>query len=92
MCTELGPGRPELEEFVIEKGGITLCNIQDNEGCSEKETEFITKWKAQSTEAASKELARLQKMSSGKMKPELITWLKQRVAILKQFAPAKEEL
>jgi len=93
MCDELGD-EEYMQAYVEEIGGASLCSAADNAGCSEKETEFIAKCKAKAPEDLTKDLARLQGMAAGSMKPELKKWLKQRIAVLKQLAPAaaKSEL
>jgi len=61
------------------------CLLDNTEGCSDKEKEFMEKWKGKPTEEVTKQLDRLKGMSSGSMKPELKKWLNQRVSILKQL-------
>lgn len=92
MCTELGPGKPHLENAILELGGTSLCNIDTKAGCSEKETSFIAKWvaKAASTEELDKQITRLEKMSGSSMKADLATWLSQRLAIFKQLRKAAD--
>lgn len=96
MCDELGDEK-YMEEFVMEAGGVNGCAL-DGEGCSEKEKKYLAKWRDSKTaEDVAAQLTRLQGMSAGKMKPELMKWIKQRVGILKQLAeadaaPGHEEL
>lgn len=85
MCDELGDEK-YMEEYVMEMGGVYACSIADLEGCSEKEKKYITKLKSSTEEYRTAQLTRLEGMSSGKMKPELMKWIKQRVSVLKQFA------
>jgi len=61
------------------------CLLDDPSGCTEKESEFMTKWKGKPAEEIKAQLERLNKMSSGSMKPDLKKWLTQRLAILKQM-------
>jgi protein disulfide-isomerase A6 len=61
------------------------CSVKDTSGCSEKETKFMENFKAKDGAAVSKELARLQGMKAGSMKPDLKQWLVQRINILKQL-------
>jgi len=96
MCDELGD-EEYMEAYVVEQGGVTLCSIQDGEGCSAKENKYIKNWKEKSAEDVDKQVTRLEGMSAKKMKPSLMKWIKQRIAILKQYqeshaAPAHEEL
>jgi len=61
------------------------CLLDNTDGCSDKEKEFMEKWKAKGKEDVAKQLERLQSMSSGSMKPDLKKWLMQRLSILKQL-------
>jgi len=85
MCDELGDEK-YMEEYVMEQGGVYACAIADGEGCSEKEKKYIAKLKSSTDEYRSKQLTRLNNMKAGKMKPELMKWIKQRIGILVQFA------
>uniref|UniRef100_A0A7S2SMY5 Thioredoxin domain-containing protein n=1 Tax=Mucochytrium quahogii TaxID=96639 RepID=A0A7S2SMY5_9STRA len=72
-----------LEKFVkdtLEKP----CQVADPSTCTEKEQKFITKVQAWASDKRAKEIERLEKMKSGSMKPELKSWLLQRIHILKQ--------
>lgn len=87
MCTELGPGKPHLEDAILELGKTSLCNIDTKAGCSEKETKFIDTWKAKdsSVDDLDKQIKRLEGMSGKSMKADLAAWLGQRLAIFKQL-------
>jgi len=90
MCTELGPGKPYLEDYIIEYSGTSLCSIKTEEGCTEKEKTFIATWKkklADGTPAANVEqqITRLEGMTGSSMKAELMQWVRQRLAIFKQL-------
>jgi len=85
MCDELGD-ETYMEEYVMEMGGVYACSIIDLGGCSEKEKRYITKLQSSTEEYRAAQLIRLNGMLSGKMKPELMNWIKQRLSILKQFA------
>lgn len=97
MCDELGDEK-YMEEYVMEMGGVHGCAVDDGEGCSEKEMKYLTKWRDSKTaEDRTAQLTRLQGMIAGKMKPELMKWIKQRIGILEQLieadgAPSHEEL
>jgi len=60
------------------------CRVADPSACSEKEKAFIAKMK-KTPDVWKKQIARLDKMKSGQMKPELKIWLLQRLNILKQL-------
>jgi hypothetical protein len=88
MCDVFGK-EEHMQAYVEEMGMTSLCKASDGAGCSDREKEFIAKWKAQEGVAA--QLERLEGMSGGKMKPDLKKWLSQRIAILKQLN-TKDEL
>lgn len=90
MCEELGDDE-YMQAYVEEAGKTSLCKAEDGEGCSEKELEFLGKWKEAEKPEVVKQLTRLQGMNGKSMKPELAKWLGQRMSILKQLAP-KDEL
>ena len=74
-----------LKEFVSENLEVK-CLLDNTEGCSDKEKEFMGKWKEKSADDVKAQLTRLQGMASGKMTPDLKKWLNQRMSILKQMA------
>lgn len=85
MCDELGD-EEYMEAYVMEQGGVFPCSVENGEGCSEKEKKYLKKWKESKTiEDVSNQLLRLEGMLSGKMKPSLLKWIKQRVGILRQL-------
>lgn len=92
MCDELGPKNDYMQQLVEEYA--TLCNVNDTStGCSDKQKEFITKWKGKPLEEIKKQLSRLEGMKGGAMKPEALQWLKQRAGIFKQLSKtASDEL
>ena len=92
MCTELGPGKPYLQEYIETAGTTALCSVATSDGCNDRQRKYVEKMKAAGADGVAKQLARLGKMSGGAMKPELQLWLAQRIGILRQLAPAKEEL
>lgn len=94
MCDVFG-SVDNMQKYVEELGATSLCSIVDGAGCTDKEQDFITKWKDKPAGEVPAQLTRLEGMKGNKMKPELATWLGQRIAILKQFAKSaetKEEL
>lgn len=88
MCDAFGK-EENMQAYVEEMGMTSLCKVSDGAGCSEREQEFIKKWKGQ--EGIAGQLERLQGMAGNKMKPDLQKWLSQRIAILKQLG-LKDEL
>lgn len=90
MCDAFGK-EENMQAYVEELGMTSLCKVGDGAGCTDKEKEFIAKWKG--AEGIEAQLTRLQGMTGSSMKPELKKWLGQRLNILKQLAAApKEEL
>ena len=73
-----------LKEFVSENLEVK-CLLDNTEGCSDKEKEFMGKWKAKDKADATAQLERLSKMVSGTMAPDLKKWVAQRINILKQI-------
>ena len=73
-----------LKKFVEDNLEVK-CLLDNTEGCSDKEKEFMGKWKAKDKAEITAQLERLKGMSSGSMKPDLKKWLMQRMSILKQL-------
>jgi len=73
-----------LKKFVAETLEVK-CLLDDDSGCSDKEKEFMGKWKDKPKDEAVSQLERLTKMSSGTMAPDLKKWVAQRMGILKQI-------
>jgi len=90
MCDELGPKHDYMQQYVEEQGGTSLCSVKNTEaGCSDKQKTFIEKWSGKPMDEISKQLDRLSGMvdkGSDSMKPEALTWAKQRLNIFKQLA------
>lgn len=83
-----------LQKFVKDTLEVQ-CDISDQEGCTEKEKDFIAKIKGRGQEYFQKQKTRLEGMSKKSMKAELKQWVVQRLNIFKQLVeapPAKEEL
>ena len=73
-----------LKKFVADNLEVK-CLLSDDTGCTDKEKEFMGKWKGKPADDIKKQLDRLQGMAGGSMKPDLKKWLTQRLAILKQL-------
>lgn len=84
MCTELG-NMDYMQAYVEEAGGTSLCDVATKSGCSEKEAEYIDQWASKPQEEQQSQQERLVKMKGGKMKPSLLKWINQRLAVLKQL-------
>jgi len=95
MCDELGPKEEYMAMHIEEAGGTSLCNVNTEQGCSEQQKTFIGKWKDKGKDDFQKQIDRLAGMvdkDGSSMKPEALTWAKQRLAIVKQFHKGKDEL
>jgi protein disulfide-isomerase A6 len=77
----------DLKAFVSDSLEVK-CLLADTAGCSEKETEFLGKWKDKPKADVTSQYERLEKMMAGKMTPDLKKWLVQRMNILKQLKEA----
>lgn len=95
MCTELGNDK-YMNEYITEAGATSLCDVATGGECNDKENDFISKWRAKSSEEIAGQLTRLRGMLGSSMKPELKSWLGQRLNVLTQLQLAasspKEEL
>lgn len=97
MCDELGPGQEYMQQFVEDAGGVSQCDVKKTDtGCSDKQKKFIEKWNGKPAEDISKQLERLKGMvdkDGGSMKPDALSWAKQRLNVFKQLsAGGKDEL
>jgi len=98
MCDELGPKHDYMHLHIEEAGGTSLCNVNDTTtGCSDKQKDFIGKWNSKPKDDLQKQVDRLTGMvekDGASMKPEALTWAKQRLAIVKSLhkGPSKDEL
>lgn len=90
MCEELGDSK-YMTEYILEAGLTSTCYIDVPSTCNEKETKFVESKSSLSSSELEVQIARLKGMASSSMKPELRTWLGQRVAILTQLLSRKAE-
>mmetsp|Transcript_29025 Transcript_29025/g.79683 ORF Transcript_29025/g.79683 Transcript_29025/m.79683 type:complete len:96 (+) Transcript_29025:455-742(+) len=94
MCDELGPKEEYMQLYVEEQGGTSLCNVnRTDKGCSDKQKKFIEKWADKPVDELQKQLDRLTGMvdkDGSAMKPEALTWAKQRLGIFKQLSQKSE--
>ncbi len=67
---------------------------KDESLCSDKEKDYAKKMRVKTAEEQKAQIERLEKLKDGKMKPELRTWLFQRLHILKGLrnVESKDEL
>lgn len=70
------------------------CDINDQEGCIEKEVKYIVKAQEKGDEFINKQKTRLEKMlqDGEKMKASLKQWIVQRLNILKQLSKKDEDI
>merc|ERR1712146_191849 len=63
------------------------CSPSSMDDCDERESKYIEKLQGKGYDAddVSKELARLKRMSGGKMKPSLVDWMNRRINILEHW-------
>ena len=73
-----------LKDFVSETLEVK-CLLDNTEGCSDKEKDFMAKWKDKPKADAKAQLDRLTKMMGGSIAPDLKKWVAQRMNILKQL-------
>jgi len=66
----------------VEENLEVKCDVNEPSSCTEKEKGYIEKMRGKTPEEREAQLARLEKMKGGSMKPELKAWLVQRSRIL----------
>lgn len=86
-----GRDMPSLTKFVEDTLEVK-CSVEDPSECSEKEVGYMEKMQKAGAEGVTKQLARLDAMKAGKMKPALKKWLNQRLNILRQLDSGASEL
>jgi len=74
----------DLKKFVEDELEVK-CLLDDPSGCSDKEKDFMGKWKEKPTADVKAQQERLEKMLASKMTPDLKKWVVQRISILKQL-------
>ncbi len=88
--------RMEIIKINGDSKPAVTCDVKTLEECDAKEKDFIAKQKAAAVSKPghyATELARLKTMKGGKMKPELLDWLVQRMGLLQRMvSELKEEL
>eukprot|EP01063_Lacrimia_lanifica_P037089 TRINITY_DN751_c0_g3_i2.p3 TRINITY_DN751_c0_g3~~TRINITY_DN751_c0_g3_i2.p3 ORF type:complete len:191 (+),score=88.83 TRINITY_DN751_c0_g3_i2:51-623(+) len=83
---EYNSGR-DLESMrnFVEENLAVKCNVETEEGCSQKEVDYIAKMKGKGADAIAKEHTRLTGMTGKSMKADLRQWWSARLAILSQL-------
>jgi len=77
-----GRDKESLKKFVHDELS-KWCDVETLDDCSEKEKKYIEKMKTKSADDVANQIARLDGMKDGSMKPELKQWINQRLRILK---------
>ncbi len=91
-----GRGLDELDSFADQElnkkcvVGTEEEMKDEKSNCSDKEKDYARKIRAQSSEERKAQIDRLEKMKGGSMKPELKSWIFQRLHILKGFEAVGE--
>ena len=76
-----------LKKFVEDTLEVK-CLLDNTEGCSDKEKDFMSKWKDKDKADAKAQYERLNGMKGNSMAPDLKKWVMQRISILKQIVEA----
>ncbi len=84
MCDELGDTH-YMEQYIMEAGKTSLCDINTGKGCSTRELDYVQQWKSKSESELAAQILRLTKMLEGKVKKDLALWIGQRIAILNRL-------
>lgn len=84
MCDEMKKDK-YMEGYVMEAGKTSKCNVQTLNGCGDRESKYIAKMRARDPAKLPTELTRLTKMSQKSMKPHLLEWVNNRMALLGQL-------
>lgn len=75
----------QLKQFVVD----TLepkCSVEEQDGCTQREKDYIAKMQAKGAEDIAKQLKRMEGMQSKSMKPELKAWVNARLRLLTQMS------
>lgn len=95
VCDELGPGEDYLRQWIRQVAGVGGCQV-DGTDCSEREMEYLTKWRDKAPTEMAAQLERLSSMRGSAMKADLKDWLQARWSILQRLqqavAVAEQEL
>ena len=75
----------QLKQFVVD----TLepkCSVEEQDGCTQREKDYIAKMQAKGAEDIAKQLKRMEGMQSKSMKPDLKAWVNARLRLLTQMS------
>jgi thioredoxin-like negative regulator of GroEL len=85
-----GRGYDDLVEYV-DTNLAAKCDVSKvEENCSAKAPAYVAKWKAKDAVDIQKEAQRLSGMLGQSMSKDLKAWLRERISILGQLAPAPD--
>jgi hypothetical protein len=79
-----------MEEYILEASDTVLCSPFSLEGCSDRQKEFISKWRDEPTASLHAEVNRLDKLTTGAYTSDLSAWMRQRKGILMQLLKASQ--
>ena len=94
VCDEMKEAE-YMDTYIMEAAVISQCNADTGDSCSEKEKEYINKYKEKGTDdvnAQSTRLAEMSQKSGAKQSIAGYKWLAQRRAILRQLQGGSGEL
>ena len=93
ICDEMKEAN-YMETYVMEVGVTSNCNASNSEGCSDKEKEYIEKYKGKASDisAQNDRLAEMSKKEGAKQSITGYKWLAQRRSILRQLTSTDQEL
>lgn len=74
-----------LKAFV-EENLEPKCSVEEQDGCTQREKDYIAKMQAKGAADIAKQLARMEGMQNKSMKPELKAWVKTRLRLLTQMS------
>jgi len=62
------------------------CSVEEQDGCTQREIDYIKKMQDKGAESIAKQLARMEGMKEKPMKPELKAWVMTRLRLLTQLS------
>ena len=82
----------EILKINGDKVPANKCDVKTLEGCTEKESTYVTTKTALDTAAVKTEIKRLEGMSGKAMSDEKKGWLNKRLTLLRNMAKMKDEV
>jgi thioredoxin-like negative regulator of GroEL len=75
----------QLKQFV-EDTLEPKCSVAEQDGCTQREKDYIVKMQGKGADAIAKQLVRMEGMKSKSMKPELKAWVNARHRLLEELS------